>query len=68
MIEVEIGTLPEDFTVVAREGSTADVIYDVTPNSFGTWTGARTDGTKVFLFPERSYRHHDLAKRLGLVS
>lgn len=68
MIEVEINALPEGFHAIPRGGSVADVIYDVTPDSLGTWTGVRTDGTKLYLFPKRSYRHHDLAKRLGLVA
>lgn len=68
MIEVEIVDLPEGFECVARGGSVADVIYDVTPDSLGTWISVRTDGAKIYLFPKRYYRHHDLAKRLGLVS
>ena len=68
MIEVEIATLPEGYEVLPRGGTVADVIYDVTPDSMGTWIGVRTDGEKLYLFPKRSYRHHDLAKRLGLVA
>lgn len=68
MMEILIEDLPEGFHVLPREGSVVDVIYDVTPDSFGTWTGVRTDGASLFMFPKRSYRHHDLAKRLGLVS
>lgn len=68
MMEILITDLPEGFSVLPRGGSVADVIYDVTPDSYGTWTGVRTDGASLHLFPKRSYRHHDLAKRLGLVS
>lgn len=68
MIEVNIADLPEGFECVARGGSTADVIFDVTPDNLGTWISVRTDGAKIYLFPKRAYRHHDLAKRLGLVA
>lgn len=68
MLQVPIASLPEGFDVLARDGSVADVIYDVTPTSFGTWIGVRTDGASLYLFPKRSYRHQDLAKRLGLES
>lgn len=66
MRAVLVSELPEGFHVVEgdRPGM-ATVIYDVTPEDFGTWTGAALDGGQLRLFPERSYRQKDLLARLG---
>lgn len=61
MMRIAIEDLPEGFHVV---GNT--VIYDVTVQTFGTWTGVERVGDQIRLFPERSYRHKDLARKLGL--
>lgn len=62
MRKFSVDAMPEGFHVVGNV-----VIYDVTPQTFGTWTGVEVEGDELRLFPERSYRHKDLAKRLGLV-
>lgn len=67
MIEIDIEALPDGFYVNDRGNGMADVIYDVTPSSFGTWTGVRVHEGKLQLFHKRSYRHQDLLKRLGIV-
>lgn len=66
MIEVAVADLPEGFYVTEPQNGLADVIYDVTPSSFGTWTGVQVHEGKLQLFPRRSYRHKDLLKRLGI--
>jgi hypothetical protein len=65
MKKVAVETLPEGFHVEGNEGP-CTVIYDVTEESYGTWTGCVRSGPEIHLFPERSYRHKDLLKRLGL--
>jgi hypothetical protein len=68
MLEVLISDLPEDYDVVYGSGLSAWVVYDVNPDSTGVWVGVRVDDGKVQLVPKRTYRHLDLAERLGLVS
>lgn len=66
MRPLQVATLPEGFVVVDGEKpGTATIIYDVTPEDFGVWTGVAKDGDELRLFPERSYRHKDLLARLG---
>ena len=62
-MNVAISGLPAGFTAQVM-GSWADV-------SFGdpkapTVIRAATDGTSLTLFPDRSYKHADLVKALGL--
>lgn len=67
MIEVQIDALPDGFNVVAEDRpGMATVIYDVTPETFGTWIGVSVANGALQLFPERSYKHKDLMKRLGM--
>jgi len=61
-----VDQMPEGFDVVDTGPGVVTVIYDVTPKDFGTWTGVAKVGTDLHLFPARSYRHRDLAKRLGV--
>jgi hypothetical protein len=68
MLEVLISSLPDGYDVVHGSGVLAWVVYGVSPDSIGTWVSVRADDAKVYLFPDRTYKHHDLAKRLGLVS
>lgn len=66
MLEVLISSLPDGHHVVYGSGAVAWVVYGVNPDSIGTWVSVRADDEKVYLFPKRSYKHDDLAKRLGL--
>lgn len=66
MRKVAIEALPEGFHVEGDEG-VCTVIYDVTQESYGTWTGCVQSEGFIHLFPERSYRHADLVTRLGFV-
>lgn len=68
MIEVAIDALPEGYDLVHAHGPAAYVVYDVNPDSMGVWVSVRADDDKIYLFPKRTYRHFDLAQRLGLVS
>ena len=61
MMKFPVTQMPEGFHV--NDGV---VIYDVTPQTFGTWTGVEVRDGNLMLFPQRSYRHKDLARRLGL--
>ena len=63
-----IADLPEGFDLAWEDPArgTCTVIYDVTAQAVGTWTGCERRGEYLHLWPERSYRHKDLMKRLGL--
>lgn len=68
MVRYLIANLPEGFSIAwdDPDKGICTVIYDVTPETFGTWTGCERRGDYLHLLPERSYRHKDLMKRLGL--
>jgi hypothetical protein len=64
-VRIALEALPEGYSAQV-EGKRADVAYG-DPEA-PTVIRVATDGTDLILFPDRSYKQAELAKRLGLES
>ena len=63
-MKIARASLPEGFSVVADGQGRGEVVFDVTEDG-DKRVSVQVEGDNLIIYPDRSYKHRDLAKRLG---